>query len=753
MDYRLVRIYDKADNGDYRLRIEVCNETLRKSLPPFIRKVSLERLNDVLTQKTIINFINQSDANEQSPFVIANLDYLSLASTKDVLASLTWSYVQASRHASLKKGAIVLKKEQRSYIREKGQIIAAELYIYDIRQWHRDIHVMFRYEDAHSVFYPFANIREYVKDDNSICLRDFEAEMSYLCMLYPYYNADTGRLTLDLQDCSTILFDIISKGWTLYVVKPDATYARVYSHTTQSGIQWFSTNEVIDGDMSKSLLESFLKSRNYFESDGNISLISSKDIIRSNEKELISLTGAPQSILSLYDECRCPKENLRDKLKSRIRVSLRPYQIEGVEWLSKKRQTGAGCLLADEMGLGKTLQVISHLACLDNAGQHLIVAPTSLLFNWKNEIEKFAPQLLSLLTIVSYDIIRIHIEDYLDKSFDTIVIDEAQVIKNRETQKYKAISKLHCKHKIILTGTPIENSIEDMWSHFLMLNPGMRLVHDNIMRIGKQKDCDTIVELTAKILNPFILRRTKAEKLQDLPERTEDTVYIELSPKERAIYDDLNKSIIEALRNGVSGRVTSIALEGLLRLRQTCASANMLPVALSKSRKFTSTKISTALEFINEIKAEKHKVLVFSQFVNVLKEMESILEANDINFVSLYGSTRDRNSRVELFQKDCDVTVFLISLKAGGVGLNLTSADRVILLDDWWNPAVEDQAMGRAHRIGQRKNVHVIRIVCKNTVEEKILLLQQKKKYTTDLFSMTKEGLTIEEIKELIGPI
>lgn len=751
MDYRLVRIYDKAENGDYRLRIEVCNETHRKSLPPFLRKIPLDKLFDDYANKPIISLINQSNAGERSPFLIANSCYLGIPAIQNVIESLDWSYVQASRHASLKKGAISIKKNLTTGVITKGQLIAAELYIDDIKSWHRNICVMFRYDDANSAFFPFANVLEYVKNDGSVCLRDFDKEKSYLNMLDPYYNAETGRLTLDSQDCSKILSEIVGKGWRLYVTKPDLAHARVYSHATKSGIQWFSTSEKVDDDLSSILLECFMKSRNYMESDGNISLINSKDVIRSDDKGIVSLTGATPNILSLYDDTSCPSEELREKLKSRIRVPLRAYQIEGVEWLWKKRKAEVGCLLADEMGLGKTLQVISHLACLDNDGHHLIIAPTSLLFNWKYEVEKFAPQLLPSLTIASYDAIRIHLEDYQIESYDTIVIDEAQVIKNRETKKYKAISQLRCKHKIILTGTPIENSIEDMWSHFLMLNPDMKVMHDNIVNVCGQKNSDTIVELTAKILKPFILRRTKAEKLKDLPERTEETIYVELSPKERTIYDNLNKEILVALREGVSGKVTSIALEGLLRLRQACVSANILPLAISKSGRFTSAKLSTALEFINKIKAEGHKVLVFSQFVSALKEMESILQSNDINFVALYGSTRDRDVRVRMFQEDPNVTAFLISLKAGGVGLNLTSADRVILLDDWWNPAVEDQAMGRAHRMGQQNNVHVIRFVCRDTIEEKILLLQQKKKYTSSIFTKENGNLTITEIKELIG--
>ena len=386
------------------------------------------------------------------------------------------------------------------------------------------------------------------------------------------------------------------------------------------------------------------------------------------------------------------------------------------------------------MGLGKTIQIIAHLCCLGNDKHHLIIAPTSLIYNWKNEVSRFAPQLSQQLTFVSYDMLRIHLSDYLSEFYDTIIIDEAQVIKNRQTKKYQAISQLHSKHKIILTGTPIENSIDELWSHFIMLMPPMQSLYHHLHALGIQAVPEVYTTLSSKFLKPFILRREKQMVLQDLPDRIEKTVYIELNESERIKYKQVHATILQAFASGISGRISSLALEGLLRLRQACI----------------APKYQTVLDYIETFRSEGRKVLLFSQFVSALHELEARLSSAGIHFVTLYGDTRNRDIPVRQFQSDSSITVFLISLKAGGFGLNLTSADRVILLDDWWNPAVEDQAMARAHRIGQKHNVLILRLVCKGTVEEKILQLQSQKRQTVDLFNNTSEKLTLEEIQALI---
>ena len=569
------------------------------------------------------------------------------------------------------------------------------------------------------------------------------------------YDPVTTSLTLDSSDTDTFE-NLTHQGWRIYVTNQQKSRSQVYAHRSSSGIIWFSTDESPKQDeFAQQLLEGFMFSRDYVESDGRITFFKRQDALKAEDDAIVTQLGAPKEALTLYKKeeplSESEKQLIHQSLSREFHATLYPYQREGVLWLQQQRKNGHGCLLADEMGLGKTIQVIAHLCCLGHDKQHLIIAPTSLIYNWQNEVLRFAPLLLPQLTLVSYDMLRLHLEDYLHQSFDTIIIDEAQAIKNRQTKKYQAVSQLHCLHRIILTGTPIENSIDELWSHFMILMPHIKGLYHKLQSLGLPSVSEAYIALSSRLLKPFILRREKKQVLTDLPERTEKTIYIELSETERAIYRQVHTAIVHALATGVSGRVNSIALEALLRLRQACVSPNLLPQAITSHEPIVSTKLQTALDMIASFKSEHRQVLVFSQFVSALHEMEHLLQSEDIQFVSLYGETSDRKTPVSRFQSDSSITVFLISLKAGGFGLNLTSADRVILLDDWWNPAVEDQAMSRAHRIGQRHNVLVLRLVCKDTVEEKILQLQDQKRLTVDQFNTTNEKITLEEIKQLIG--
>lgn len=314
-------------------------------------------------------------------------------------------------------------------------------------------------------------------------------------------------------------------------------------------------------------------------------------------------------------------------------------------------------ILADEMGLGKTLQVLSHLYSISRqvGKPHLVIAPTSLVYNWQSEISKFIPSwqddvavqlhqpdVSKRLLIVSYDIIRLNIETYQQIEYDTIVIDEAQIIKNRDTQKYKAIKTLKAQHHIILTGTPIENSIDDIWSHFMLLMPEMQTLYALLNKQCQSKSDEAFLEMSRKFLKPFILRRTKQEVLKDLPELIEKTIYIEMSSAERQLYANVHKMVVQALANGVGGRIESIALEGLLRLRQVCVSPKLIPNTIYKgASSLISSKLQTVLDYIEIFQSKQEKVLIFSQFVGALEEMEHILGERDIRYEKIYGNTRD----------------------------------------------------------------------------------------------------------------
>ncbi len=753
MAYRLICIYETRDSHTPELRIEINKDGKSNSLAPFMRRVSLDDLfkGDVKADECMLSLLDHAGLQKQ-PFRI-DKRLLLATPVRDILLNHPYNYLQLNGKGSAKHTVCPLSSFYRSPDIPTGKLLGGELYIDHLNTWKDKMSVRILYDDAFNSFYPTFSNLPFITHNGILLNRNKYAEAALLHTLGMGYNESTGTFSLPDYD-TTSLEELTKKGWKIYIANQSKSHSQVYAHREPSGIIWFSTESQVKTDFAQQLLDGFLKSRNYHEADGIKTFFKKEDAQKADEKSLAEELGIPFNAQNVYAEeislTDAEKVKIEDKLKKTLHASLRPYQREGVMWLQKQRKNEHGCLLADEMGLGKTIQVIAHLCCLRNEAKHLVIAPTSLIYNWQNEVHTFAPQIINQLTFVSYDMLRIHLSDYIDNEYDTIIIDEAQIIKNRQTKKYQAISKLKCKHKIILTGTPIENSIDELWSHFMMLMPQLKSLYKALRSKDIQSNPEAYVSLTSRFLKPFILRRTKLEVLSDLPEKIEKTVYIELSKKERGTYERVHTAILQAFATGLSGRVSSIALEGLLRLRQACVSTNLLPQSISGSSLSTSTKLQTAINYIETFKSECKQVLVFSQFVSALHEMETLLKVEGIRFVTLYGDTRNRRVPVTQFQKDKSITVFLISLKAGGVGLNLTSADRVILLDDWWNPAVEDQAMGRAHRIGQKNKVIVLRLVCKNTVEEKILQLQDKKRYTVDLFNGAGDNISIEEIKTLI---
>ena len=754
MAYRLMCIYESASNqATPDLRIEVCLDGKSQSIAPFQRKVSLSDLYNegVTAGNTLLPLLNHAGLEHQ-PFRI-NPRFLQASAVVSALRNHPYSFIQPNAKASVRKSPCPLISGLTSSY-PFGVLIGGELYIDHPASWHCNIKVRLRYQNAPSAFYPTYSPIPFITLNGQMMQRDESAESTLLQSLGTSYDPTSSVLSLPDSD-TTALEALTHQGWHIYIANQQRSRSQLYAHSTPSGITWFSTNEHSDyEEFAQQLLEGFMHARNYSETDGKIALFQKQDAVKADDTSLAARLGAPTDALQLYktDEplSESEKQLISLRLSQRLHATLYPYQREGVLWIQQQRKNNHGCLLADEMGLGKTIQVIAHLCCLNPEARHLIIAPTSLIYNWQNELLRFAPLLMSRLTLVSYDMLRLHLDDYIHQSFDTIIIDEAQAIKNRQTKRYQAVSQLHSLHRIILTGTPIENSIDELWSHLMILNPSIQGLYHRLQSMGLPSIAEAYTTLSAKLLKPFILRREKSQVLTDLPERTEKTVYIELSETERAIYNQVHTSILHALATGVSGRVTSVALEGLLRLRQACVSPNLLPQDISKYEPFISTKFQTALGLIESFKDEGRQVLIFSQFKSALTEMEQLLRQENIRFVTLYGDTLDRSTPVALFQSDNSITVFLISLKAGGFGLNLTSADRVILLDDWWNPAVEDQAMSRAHRIGQKNNVLVIRLVCKDTVEEKILQLQDQKRFTVDQFNATSDRITMDEIKELI---
>lgn len=458
---------------------------------------------------------------------------------------------------------------------------------------------------------------------------------------------------------------------------------------------------------------------------------------------------------------------------------LRPYQKAGFNWLRFLKEYHLGGCLADDMGLGKTVQTLAHLQAEkeSGAGTSLLIMPTSLIYNWEMEATKFAPDLRILtytgthrdknvgrfndydLILTSYGITRLDIDVLIQFPFNYIILDESQVIKNPSSNIAKSVRELKSKHKLVLTGTPMENSTMDLWSQMTFINPGLfgtqtyfRNEYQN--PIEKKGDESRSKKLSA-IIKPFILRRHKSQVATELPEKVENIQYSEMTVEQEKKYEETKSyyrnKILNAIETEGLGSSRFMILEGLTKLRQLANHPQMIEPGYDGD----SGKMEDISHMLENAIAEGHKILVFSQFVKHLAIVRDYLDSTKTAYAYLDGSSTDRKDQVEEFNKNSNIKVFLISIKAGGLGLNLTEADYVFILDPWWNPAVEAQAVDRAHRIGQKKTVFSYKFITRNTVEEKILQLQQKKlKLSTDLITTEEtfmKQLTKEDIESMLA--
>jgi superfamily II DNA or RNA helicase len=456
-----------------------------------------------------------------------------------------------------------------------------------------------------------------------------------------------------------------------------------------------------------------------------------------------------------------------------LETVLRPYQKEGVYWLHFLAENRLGGILADEMGLGKTVQALAFLRTV--AGTSLIVCPASLLFNWRREAARFVPELKLLtlegadrharfnelsqhnLVLTSYPLLRRDSVLYREFHFGAVVLDEATHIKNPDTQNAQAAMALRGNHRFVLTGTPVENSVRDLWSIMNFALPGylgdrdeFRERYELPISRGSQPERERL----AKRLRPVMLRRLKREVARDLPEKIEQIAFCDLTAEQRELYAKLQREgrqKVETLASEKKSGAARVAmLTVLLRLRQACGDLRLL----GETPENRSGKLDLLMELIEEAMDGGHRMLVFSQFVTMLRLIEEELKSEEINYCYLDGETKDRARVVDQFQSGSEIPVFLISLKAGGTGLNLSAADTVLHVDPWWNPAVEDQATDRAHRIGQTQVVTSYKLITRGTVEEKILDLQKKKREIIDATVESEEplmtGLSIEEIASLL---
>lgn len=477
-------------------------------------------------------------------------------------------------------------------------------------------------------------------------------------------------------------------------------------------------------------------------------------------------------MISRFDQMN----NFTPQIPSTLNAELRPYQREGFQWLSRLAKWGVGGCLADDMGLGKTVQTIALLLERASQGPALVVAPASVCGNWNNEIRKFAPTLKPLILngvqkneqienadsfdviIVSYGILSSRNQTLCSRSWNTIVLDEAHAIKNTATKRYKAALSLKGDFRVLTTGTPIQNHLGELWGLFNFINPGLLGTADQFSKkfvVATSSEEEHKKKLHLKrLIQPFILRRTKNQVLDDLPQKTEITLEVDMSQQERALYEALREQAIENIENPDKQEATNSKhikiLAEITKLRKACCHPQM---AINGS-KLSSSKLELFMNTMAELKNNNHRVLVFSQFTSYLGLVGETLKEAGYSYQYLDGATplKERDKRVRDFQSG-EGDLFLISLKAGGLGLNLTAADYVIHLDPWWNPAVEDQASDRAHRFGQTRPVTIYRLICKGTIEEKIVKLHRNKRemaYSLLEGSDKSSRLSVQELLKIL---
>ncbi len=609
------------------------------------------------------------------------------------------------------------------------------------------------------------------------------------------FRAPEPRLELASRHLPAVVSKLVAEGWHVEAEGKTYRFAGKFELQVSSGVDWFELHGDVEfGDLSATLpelLAALRRGENLLRlGDGSFGLLPQEwlkqycllaglgkahgDHLRFARNQV----GLLDALLAAQPESRCDESFTRVRAQLRsfagiqaleapagFKGELRPYQKDGLGWFEFLRRFGFGGCLADDMGLGKTVQVLALLEARRverTAGPSLVVVPKSLIFNWIQEAARFAPKLRVLdhtgnlrlrgyghfedydLVLTTYGTLRNDAADFKDVNFDYIILDEAQAIKNAGSVSAKAARLLRGNHRLALSGTPIENHLGELWSLFEFLNPGMlgaAAVFKLTSGAARNPDEDTR-RLLSQALRPFILRRTKEQVARELPPKVEQTLICELDTRQRKLYDQLRDhyrgSLMKRVRTDGLGKAKIQILEALLRLRQ----AAIHPGLLDKDRVTeSSAKLDVLLPRLLQIIGEGHKTLVFSQFTGMLAIVRQHLDREGVVYEYLDGKTRNRQACVERFQDSAECKLFLISLKAGGVGLNLTAAQYVFLLDPWWNPAVEAQAIDRTHRIGQTRQVFAYRLIARDTVEEKVLELQKTKRDLADAIIGANEGL------------
>ena len=656
-------------------------------------------------------------------------------------------------------------------------------------------------------------------ESQRIIRRDRSAELAALKRLAKWhvrpeghrYYGPNAHISFLANRLDEIVVTLTAEGWTVEAEGHRVRRPGTFQASVTSGVDWFELDASFDyGDEVTAKLPDLIKaiekgSRYVTLSDGSRGLLPEEWLTKFGPLAELARTEGESlrfanSQAALLDALLAAQENVTtdqdfaqfrkrlrsfDGIKSKqeprgFSGELRAYQREGLGWLDFLETFRVGGCLADDMGLGKTVQILALLQSRrvgrKNRGPSMIVVPRSLVFNWIDEAERFAPRipfhnytgldrskhLESLTTgdvlVTTYGTLRRDIVKLKEIDFDYVILDEAQAIKNQNSQVSKAARLINAKHRLAATGTPIENHLGELWALFEFLNPGMlgrSSVFQRCWKNGQSDDTEKL-DILRSAMAPFILRRTKEQVLSELPAKTEQTLHCELDRKERKAYNQLRDYYRDLLQKKIDDqglkRSKIHVLEALLRLRQAACHRGLIDQNLIDQ---SSAKLETLIEQLGEILDEGHKVLVFSQFTKLLAIVKKHLDDRGVVYEYLDGRTRNRKQRVARFQDDPACPVFLISLKAGGHGLNLTAADYVFILDPWWNPAVEAQAIDRAHRIGQTQPVFAYRLIARDTVEEKIVELQTSKRNLAEAIvsadGSLMQQLTAEDLQRLFS--
>jgi superfamily II DNA or RNA helicase len=656
-------------------------------------------------------------------------------------------------------------------------------------------------------------------EERTLLRRDLEREHAALMRLLelglrPVGLSDEGKvqaLELSPNELPGVVEPLLREGWVVRVEGRSVRSPSPPSLRVESGIDWFDLSGEVEfaGDRMEltKVLEAVSRGNRFIElEDGSQGLLpeswmetydSLAKLARSETEDGLRFLPSQALIVDALLTAMPPADvdsafaRLRERLSSFERIKpkkelpsfdgeLRSYQRRGLGWLNFLREFGLGGVLADDMGLGKTVQVLALVQMHRTASKStrlpfLVVAPRSIVYNWLDEAARFTPKLKVAeyrgrdrerlrdrfseydIIVTTYGTMRRDISQLAAVEFDTVILDEAQAIKNAASQTAKASRLLAARHRLALTGTPIENHLGELGSIFEFLNPGLlgRLPRLEVL-VGSRTPSKEELTRIAEDMRPFILRRTKTEVLPDLPPKTEQVLLVRMREAQREIYDRVRAayqaSLLEQVEaKGVGGSAIQV-LEALLRLRQVACHPGLVDKSWEGAG---SAKLEALFEQVSEVLDEGHKLLVFSQFTSLLAYVRRDLDQRDVPYAYLDGQTRDRAKVVERFQNDPSCNLFLISLKAGGVGLNLTAAGYVFLLDPWWNPAVEAQAIDRTHRIGQTQPVFAYKMIARDTVEEKILQLQSSKRKLADAIldgeGQSLRDLTADDLRMLLS--